>query len=161
MGNAILSLIFFFYIYKFPYGSDNNQFGVFIFLPKNKNNKASSLTNLFRNQGGSFGIAFVTTMISRRSQYHQNILVAHISNAQNAFRNNAAATQAYLAQHGFSHADSITHSAAQLYAKVQSQAAILSFLDCFWLLGAFALIGPVLACFIRKFNQNAGAGAAH
>ena len=37
MGNAILSLIFFFYIYKFPYGSDNNQFGVFIFLPKKKN----------------------------------------------------------------------------------------------------------------------------
>src|SRR5229473_1836157 len=26
------------------------------YLPKNKNNKASSLTNLFRNQGGSFGI---------------------------------------------------------------------------------------------------------
>src|SRR5467141_867484 len=33
------------------------------YLPKNKNNKASSLTNLSRNQGGSFGIAFVTTMI--------------------------------------------------------------------------------------------------
>ena len=45
--------------------------------------------------------------------------------------------------------------------ELQSQAAILSFLDCFWLLGAFALIGPVLASFIRKFNQNAGAGAAH
>ena len=75
------------------------------YLPKNKNNKASSLTNLFRNQGGSFGIAFVTTMISRRSQYHQNILVSHISNAQNAFRNNAAATRAYLMQHGFSPAD--------------------------------------------------------
>src|SRR5499427_2761222 len=27
------------------------------YLPKEKNNKASSLTNLFRNQGGSFGIA--------------------------------------------------------------------------------------------------------
>src|SRR6202521_5466257 len=40
-------------------------------LPKNKNNKASSLTNLFRNQGGSFGIAFVTTLLTRRSQYHQ------------------------------------------------------------------------------------------
>ncbi|HEY0702271.1 MAG TPA: DHA2 family efflux MFS transporter permease subunit [Candidatus Acidoferrales bacterium] len=131
------------------------------YLPKNKNNKASSLTNLFRNQGGSFGIAFVTTMISRRSQYHQNILVSHISNAQNAFRNNAASTQAYLMQHGFSRADAAVHSAAQLYAKVQSQAAILSYLDCFWLLGAFALIGPVLASFIRKFNQNAGAGAAH
>src|SRR5271163_4396704 len=37
------------------------------YLPKEKNNKASSLTNLFRNQGGSFGIAFVTTMLARRT----------------------------------------------------------------------------------------------
>jgi hypothetical protein len=76
-------------------------------------------------------------------------------------RNNSAATRAYLMHHGYSQADAATHAAAQLYAKLQSQAAILSFLDCFWLLGAFALIGPVLASFIRKFNQNAGAGAAH
>jgi MFS transporter, DHA2 family, multidrug resistance protein len=131
------------------------------FLPRNKNNKASSLTNLFRNQGGSFGIAFVTTMLSRRSQYHQSVLVSHVSHMQNALRNNSAATRAYLTHHGYSQADAATHAAAQLYAKVQSQAAILSFLDCFWLLGAFALIGPVLASFIRKFNQNAGAGAAH
>src|SRR5690349_6480642 len=40
------------------------------YLPKQKNNKASSLTNLFRNQGGSFGIAFVTTMLERRTQFH-------------------------------------------------------------------------------------------
>ena len=131
------------------------------YLPKNKNNKASSLTNLFRNQGGSFGIAFVTTMLSRRSQYHQNVLISHVSNAQNALRNNSAATRAYLMHHGFSSVDAAVHATAQLYAKLQSQGAILSFLDCFWLLGAFALIGPVLASFIRKFNQNAGAGAAH
>ena len=131
------------------------------YLPKNKNNKASSLTNLFRNQGGSFGIAFVTTMLSRRSQYHQNVLISHVANTQNALRNNSAATRAYLMHHGFSQADAAVHATAQLYAKVQSQAAILSFLDCFWLLGAFALMGPVLASFIRKFNQNAGAGAAH
>src|SRR5262249_53571048 len=31
------------------------------YLPLNKNNKASSILNLFRNLGGSFGVAFVTT----------------------------------------------------------------------------------------------------
>jgi DHA2 family multidrug resistance protein len=41
------------------------------YLPANKNNKGSSLTNLCRNWGGSFGIAFVTTMLERRTQYHQ------------------------------------------------------------------------------------------
>jgi hypothetical protein len=37
-------------------------------LPKHKNNKASNLTNLFRNQGGSFGIAFVTTLLAPRTK---------------------------------------------------------------------------------------------
>jgi MFS transporter, DHA2 family, multidrug resistance protein len=36
------------------------------YLPKNKNNKGSSLTNLCRNWGASFGIAFVTTVPERR-----------------------------------------------------------------------------------------------
>ena len=49
---------------------------------------------------------------------------------------------------------------AQVQAVVQQQASILAFLDCFWLLGLVALAGPVLAIFIRKFNQG-GDGAAH
>ena len=49
------------------------------YLPANKNNKASSMTNLFRNQGGSFGIAFATTMLSRRVQFHTNILASHVT----------------------------------------------------------------------------------
>src|SRR5437667_12311934 len=55
------------------------------YLPKNKNNKASSLTNLFRNQGGSFGIAFVTTVLARRAQYHQSVLVIHVTSFDRTF----------------------------------------------------------------------------
>ena len=40
-------------------------------LRPDQNNKASSLTNLFRNWGGSFGIAFVTTAAERRAELHQ------------------------------------------------------------------------------------------
>jgi len=43
---------------------------------------------------------------------------------------------------------------AQVHALVRQQASILAFLDCFWLLGLVAFIGPVLAIFIRKFNQG-------
>ena len=56
------------------------------FLPKNKNNKASSLTNLFRNQGGSVGIAFVTTVLARRTQYHQSILVEYANPSHERYR---------------------------------------------------------------------------
>ena len=53
------------------------------YLPANKNNKGSSLTNLCRNWGGSFGIAFVTTMIQRRAQYHQSVLVSGLIGRRN------------------------------------------------------------------------------
>jgi MFS transporter, DHA2 family, multidrug resistance protein len=39
-------------------------------LSASQNNKASSLTNFFRNWGGSFGIAFVTTVSERRQSFH-------------------------------------------------------------------------------------------
>src|SRR5258708_24944244 len=45
------------------------------YLPMNKNNKASSITNLFRNLGGSFVVAFVTTLLERRTHIYHRVLV--------------------------------------------------------------------------------------
>ena len=131
------------------------------YLPKDKNNKASSLTNLFRNQGGSFGIAFVTTMLARRAQYHQAVLVTHITNFDRTLTDNLGRIAGRFVDHGYSAADAATSGIAQVAAIVQRQASILAFLDCFWLLGLVALVGPVLAIFIRKFNQQGAGGAAH
>jgi len=84
-------------------------------LPKHKNNKASSLTNLFRNQGGSFGIAFVTTVLARRTQYHQK----RIGGAQYAIRCGIPELlgnlTGYFTTHGFAHADAIVHAQAQAF----------------------------------------------
>jgi hypothetical protein len=43
---------------------------------------------------------------------------------------------------------------------VEQQANSLAFFDCFWLLGLIAFLGPVLAIFIRKFDQG-GKPPAH
>lgn len=129
------------------------------YLPKNKNNKASSLTNLFRNQGGSFGIAFVTTVLARRAQYHQSVLVTHITNFHATFSESAAGIASRFVDHGYSAADAAARAVAQIQAVVQQQASILAFLDCFWLLGLVAFVGPVLAIFIHKFNQGGDASA--
>ena len=72
------------------------------FLPKDKNNKASSLTNLFRNQGGSVGIAFVTTVLARRTQFHQSILAEYANPTHARYRQSFAAMCRYFAAHGFS-----------------------------------------------------------
>jgi DHA2 family multidrug resistance protein len=129
------------------------------YLPKNKNNKASSLTNLFRNQGASFGIAFVTTVLARRTQYHQSVLVTHVPSFDGTVSANVERIASRFVDHGYSTVDAATSAVAQVYAIVQQQAAILGFLDCFWLLGLVAFIGPLLAIFIRKFQQGAGPAA--
>jgi len=129
------------------------------YLPKDKNNKASSLTNLFRNQGGSFGIAFVTTLLARRAQYHQSVLVNHITNFDGTLGANLAGIANRLLDHGYSAADASVSALAQVHAIVQQQATMLAFLDCFWILGVIAFLAVPLTFLIRKFKQGGGATA--
>jgi len=51
---------------------------VYVGIPPAKNNAVSGIVNLSRNMGGDIGIALVTTLIARRSQFHQANLVAHL-----------------------------------------------------------------------------------
>lgn len=48
-------------------------------LRPDQNNRASSITNFFRNWGGSFGVAFITTMTERRQNFHQAVLGASLT----------------------------------------------------------------------------------
>jgi DHA2 family multidrug resistance protein len=51
----------------------------YVGLPPGKNNNASALINLMRNLGGSFGISLAQTWLARRTQFHQALLVSHIT----------------------------------------------------------------------------------
>lgn len=131
------------------------------YLPKNKNNKGSSLTNLCRNWGGSFGIAFATTMLERRTQYHQSVLVSNMTSADGALRQFVNTSSHYLVSRGTSGPDSI-HQAYGLAANMMTQqATLLAFMDCFRLLGVVVLMGLPLAFFIRRFEIGKAGGAAH
>jgi DHA2 family multidrug resistance protein len=131
------------------------------YLPKNKNNKGSSLTNLCRNWGGSFGIAFVTTMLQRRTQYHQSVLVSNLTSADETVRKFVNTSSHYLVTRGTSGPDAI-HQAYGLAANMMTQqAGMLAFMDCFHLLGLVVLAGLPLAFLIRRFEIGKAAGAAH
>jgi MFS transporter, DHA2 family, multidrug resistance protein len=131
------------------------------YLPSNKNNKGSSLTNLCRNWGGSFGIAFVTTMLERRTQYHQSVLVSHITSADGSVRQFVNQASRYLMTRGTSGADAV-HQAYGLTASMMTQqATLLAFMDCFHLLGLVVAIGLPLAFFIRYFKIGKAQGAGH
>src|SRR4029077_13180201 len=48
-------------------------------IPKEQMGNATSIFNLMRNIGASFGIAGVTTMLARNTQVHTNILASHVT----------------------------------------------------------------------------------
>jgi MFS transporter, DHA2 family, multidrug resistance protein len=131
------------------------------YLPKNKNNKGSSLTNLCRNWGGSFGIAFVTTMLERRTQYHQSVLVSHFSSADGTLQQFVNQSSQYLMTRGTSGPDAIHQAYGLAASQMTQQATMLASMDCFRLLGMVVLIGLPLAFLIRHFEIGTEGGGAH
>ena len=128
------------------------------YLPPSKNNKASSMTNLFRNQGGSFGIAFATTMLARRLQYHQSVLGANVTAGNPNYREYMRGVTGTLTHAGLSPIAAATRARAMLGQTLGQQVSVLAYLDCFWLLGIIALTGIVLAFGVKKFKPAGGPG---
>ena len=110
-----------------------------------QNNKASSLTNFFRNWGGSFGIALVTTMSERRASFHQSIVGANLTPSNLPFQKSVEQTAAYLQVHGLSHADSLNAAYGRMYQILGAQTRFLAFMDCFYILALMTLIAAPLA----------------
>jgi DHA2 family multidrug resistance protein len=131
------------------------------YLPKNKNNKGSSLTNLCRNWGASFGISFVTTMLERRTEYHQSVLVGHLTSADASVRQFVRASSHFFVTRGATTPDAIHQAYGMVQSTMTQQATMLAFMDCFHLLGIVVLAGLPLALLIRRFEIGKAASGAH
>jgi DHA2 family multidrug resistance protein len=131
------------------------------YLPRNKNNKGSSIMNLCRNWGASFGIAFVTTMLERRTEYHQSVLVSHLTSADPSVRQFVRESSHFLVTRGSSTPDAIHQAYGMVGSMMTQQATMLAFMDCFHLLALVVLAGLPLAFLIRNFEIGKAAGAAH
>ena len=101
----------------------------FYFIPKEKMNNATGIINLARNIGGSVGIANVATLLSRRAQVHQAMLVAHLTPYDAPYRNAMQGAQQMLMTQGSNPA--LAHIQAQglLYGNLVRQANMLAYVD--------------------------------
>jgi DHA2 family multidrug resistance protein len=131
------------------------------YLPKNKNNKGSSLTNLCRNWGASFGISFVTTMLERRTEYHQSVLVSNLTSADQSVRQFVNASSHFLVTRGATTPDAIHQAYGMVQSTMTQQATMLACMDCFHLLAIVSIAGLPLAFLIRRFEIGKVAGAGH
>jgi DHA2 family multidrug resistance protein len=130
-------------------------------LPKGKSNHASALINLSRNLGGSIGVSLANTMLFRRSQFHQSRLVANATSGSPIYRSAVDSITTMLTRAGLSHGAAHDRALATIYANLQRQATMLSYLDVFKTLGiaAFCMIGLIV--FLKKSKPGDVVEAAH
>jgi MFS transporter, DHA2 family, multidrug resistance protein len=132
----------------------------YIGIPEEKGNSVSGIINFMRNIGGSIGTSLVTTLIIRRSQYHQQILVGHLTPDTPEYRSALRALSSKVAHSGLGAADAHNQAIARFYDLVNQQAHALSYMDTFWVLGALCSVMFVLAFFLKKNDPGAGGQVA-
>ena len=122
---------------------------------------ASALFNMMRNLGGAVGIASLQTFLTKREQYHSNVLTQSVSMLEQATRDRIDQLTQYFVNHGVAdHAEAAHRAVIAIGRIVQKQAFILAFSDTFYLLGV-ALIVALMAALLLKKPDHLETGGAH
>jgi len=130
-------------------------------LRPDQNNRASSLTNFFRNWGGSFGIALITTVAERRQQFHQTNVGSAIAGTSQQFTERIHALADYLVSKGFTGPDAALAAQGSIFRQLEHQVSLLAFMDCFRIIAWLTLATIPLLFLIRHFKPLGKAPAGH
>jgi len=122
---------------------------------------ASGLFNMMRNLGGAIGIAALQTLLTKREQYHSNVLSQSVSMFEQATRNRIDQLTQYFMNHGvIDRLDAVHRAYVAIGRIVQKQAFILAFSDTFYLLGVTLIVALIAALMLKK-PDHLDAGGAH
>ena len=130
----------------------------YIGMPPEKSSSVAGLVNFMRNMGASVGTSMVTTLIDRRSQFHQVHLVSKLASDNPLFLDRMQALSAHLAASGLGAYQGRVQAYARLSAAMEKQANTLAYLDTFWILAGIAVV--MLGCSFLLKRNNPGAGGA-
>jgi DHA2 family multidrug resistance protein len=126
-------------------------------ISKEEMGNATSMFNLMRNLGGSFGIAGATTFLFRRQQLHTHLLGAFVSPFNPRVQAMRSGIETNMVAHGLDPVSATRQSYASLWGMVQRQASMLSFVDTFLALAVvFLLVLPLLLVMKRPKYPGKG-----
>lgn len=118
-------------------------------IPKEKMGNATSIFNLMRNIGGSFGISLMTTFLARRNQFHQNRLVENVVAGDTGTQMVLNGMKQWFMSRGSDAYTAMQRAYAGIYGLIQRQAAMQSFVEAFWIM-AVMFVGMVPLTFILR-----------
>jgi DHA2 family multidrug resistance protein len=127
----------------------------YIGLPAEKSNSVAGMINFMRNIGSSIGTSLVTTVIARRSQFHQVHLVSRIATDNPMFEEQVKQLAHELAGAGLTDFEARRQALGRVYRNVGNQAQSLAYLDMFWIL---CILGAVMFCLSWLLRRNTPGG---
>jgi DHA2 family multidrug resistance protein len=130
-------------------------------IPKEEMGNATSMFNLMRNLGGSFGIAAATTFLFRRQQFHTHQLGANVTPYNPAVQHMLHGLQSSMVTRGTDPVTATNRSYGALWGMVQRQAAMVSFVDTFRGMAVIFLLVLPLLFIMRKPKHHSGPAAMH
>jgi DHA2 family multidrug resistance protein len=125
--------------------------------------QGAAFSGMMRQLGGSFGVALISTFVSRQTQVHRNTLITHISNTDPVVQQRVAQMAAGVRHRGADSLTAVKTAYAMLDGAVTKQATLLSYMDVFlWVGIMFLVFVPVVLIFIKRAKTKVSLSeAAH
>ncbi len=119
----------------------------------------SAIFNIARNLGGSVGIAILSTVVTRREQFHDQRIGESLSAYSLATQARVAEMTAGFQARGFDAATATSQTYRQLKLLMTREANLLAFSDAFLLTGSALMLGAALVWLSKRTRAKGGAPA--
>jgi DHA2 family multidrug resistance protein len=117
---------------------------------------------MLRNLAGAVGTASLETIITKREQFHSNIIGQSVTVYRDNVRQRIDEMTNYFMAHGVSDVATAKHEAIVALGNiVKRQSLIMGFSDTFAVIGVMLSIAAVALLFAKKATPGAGASGAH
>jgi DHA2 family multidrug resistance protein len=123
---------------------------------------ASALFNAMRNMGGAVGIAMLQTFLTKREQFHSDVLSSQVTLFAASTRQRLDRLVAYFLAHGAG-GPGIAYREATIAVgrEVRHQAFMLGFSDTIVMQSVVLSVGLAAVLFLHGVPQSSAAGQAH
>ena len=128
-------------------------------IEKAQAGSASGLFNMMRNLGGSVGIAALSTLLTRREQFHSNRIGENVSLYHAATQQRINQLAQTFVSHGSDPGTAHTQAIKQIAQTVQREAYVMAYNDCFYFMGFALLLTGLALLFCQKAKADSGAAA--